>query len=217
MNATIRKGLIFVALGVVAVAGATVALASTTLSTPSLDGQYAKAHSDDSSFTTKDLICPSNYRVDTVAFRPTSWGIYGSVSRVEIECISPTGRSTSVKTAGFSSTTWDDSTPLGTRQGCNWDEKYMDGLKVVYDNYVKDAQLHCATTATATEDGEVLWPQEWAGWVLSESSYTDGNDDSEELRCNAGKVMTGLRLRYRSDADEIAVTRVQLYCSTISF
>lgn len=220
MNATIRKGLITLAAGAAALAISGVALASyyfDSMGSSSLDGQYARAHEDDSSFTTVDLKCGSNQRVESVGLRHGGWGLYDSVDRVSIKCVSASSPTTTVAThsAGFSSAPWGASSTV-SYTGCGWDEPFMNGLDVVYDSYVKDFGVHCATTADEDENGRALWPQEGSIWVLHEW-YTDSNDDNEDLSCNAGKVMTGLRIRYRSDADEIAVTRVQLYCATINF
>lgn len=218
MNSIIRKTIITSTAAFAAFALAGVAMASTVwLGSSSLDGQYAKAHKDDSSFTTKDLQCASGSYVSSVSLRNGSWGTYGSVDRVEIECERMSGGSSGTKTAGFSDAPSPNLTSLWTEE-CSGDagQRYMDGLEVAYDNYVKDFRVHCGTEEEDSHGDWSIVTSEYSGWVVN-GTTTDSDDDMEDLRCNTGKIMAGIRIRYRSDADEIAVTRVQLYCATVTY
>lgn len=229
MSRAIRFAL-FASLAAAVVAGAAIAFgggsadatSAVKLSNNSADDQRATAEQDSSALTSHDLKCSSGYYVASVEAVMESWGLYPSIKQFTLTCRNIDDKTQServswpddilyVEGAGFGATDY------VRDQGCASEGGFVTGLKVDHDYYIKDLQVRCGEKVITTVGGDQKVKIDNHGysgdWLFDR---TESDDDETNLVCDQGhRVVTGLRIRYKEDSDEIAVTRMQLFCASV--
>lgn len=188
-----------------------------TIGSPVLDDDHASSIKDSSEWGSKDLTCPSNSYVTKFYVYGGTWGTYASMPFIRITCKSATDGSTLTRSAGFeyeSGHTYSEMVFSEDWADCNSDGGVLTGLKVGYDKYIKGFDLRCGEINTSGS-GKSVTNTGFKGDYLLDNIQAD--DEETNLICNdSTRVVSGIRLRYKSDNDEIAPTRVQLYCSVVT-
>ena len=194
------------------------------LSSSRPDDQAAAAKEDASSLTTHELKCSSGYYVASVEAVETTWGLYPSIQQITLTCRNIDDKTDTERVS------WPDDivyiegagaldADYVREQSCASEGGFVTGMKVDYDSYIKDFQLRCGdqviTNGSGGNQSVKIDNHGYSGdWVFDR---TESDDDQKNLVCNdSTRVMTGLRLRYKEDSDEIAITRLQLYCAVIT-
>jgi len=193
------------------------------LSSNKADDQAASSEQDSSSLSTHELKCSSGYYVASVEAVETTWGLYPSIEQITLTCRNIDDKTDTERVS------WPDdilyiegagalATDYVREQSCASEGGFVTGMKVDYDYYIKDYQLRCGDQLITTKaDGSQSVKIDNHGysgnWVFDR---TESDDDQTNLVCNdSTRVMTGVRVRYKEDSDEIAITRLQLYCALI--
>lgn len=203
--------------------GAAIASSAVKLSSNKADDQAASSRQDSSSLSLHELKCGSGYYVAGIEAVETTWGLYPSIEQITLTCRNIDDKTDTERVS------WPDDMlyiegagPLDADyvrdQSCASEGGFVTGLKVDHDYYIKDYQLRCGEQLITTKaDGSQsvkLDNHGYSGdWVFDR---TESDDDETNLVCNdSTRVMTGIRLRYKEDSDEIAITRLQLYCAVL--
>jgi len=203
--------------------GATAAGASSafTLGSAHRDDQAVVSDQDSSALESHDLTCPGGYYVAGVEAVETTWGLYPSIEQFSLTCRNIDDKTETEKVS------WPDKlyvegasfgSPDYVRdQDCADDGGFVTGLRIDDDAFIKDFQLRCGegvVSGTGNSAKAKVDNHGFTGdWVFDR---TQSDDDQDSIGCNdSHRVVTGLRIRYREDSDEIAVTRVQLSCSPL--
>ncbi|MCC6386367.1 MAG: hypothetical protein IT302_03170 [Dehalococcoidia bacterium] len=202
--------------------GIAFAASALELGASSTDDQHASSSQDSTSLDSHDLECPRGYYVANVEAVETTWGLYPSIAQVTLTCRNIDDRTDTERVSWpddrlyIEGASWFDADYVRD-QGCAAEGGFMTGLRIDSDRYIKDLQVRCGEKVISTRGGTrsvKIDNHGYSGdWLFDR---TESDDDTASLVCDNGdRVMTGVRLRYKEDADEIALTRVQLICATV--
>ena len=210
--------------GIVGVSAIGIAFAASALElgASAADDQHASSSRDSTSLGSHDLECPEGYYVGNVEAVETTWGLYPSIAQVTLTCRNIDDRTDTERVSWpddvlyIEGASWFDADYVRD-QGCGDEGGFMTGLRIDSDRYIKDLQVRCGEKVISTRGGTRTLKIDNHGysgdWLFDR---TEADDDTASLVCDNGdRVMTGIRLRYKEDADEIALTRVQLICATV--
>jgi len=195
----------------------------------------AKSDKWDSSQSTSTLQCTSGYYLLGAEIEYSTWGTYPAITYVRLTCAGPDGATETKSKGTFGG-------GIGTlfSVGCAGTMTYgyssyqydngdfMTGLKLKYDNYIKDMKAGCSDL-TVNESagilGSTVYTPELSSRVYnlgygSDLWYLgrlDSNDTEREIDCDGtDEVLSGLKLGYKKDSNEYAFTSVQPICSKLT-
>lgn len=202
--------------------GVAAAASALDLGATRVDDQHASSSQDSSSLDSHDLECPAGYYVANVEAVETTWGLYPSIAQITLTCRNIADKTESERVSWpddilyIEGASWFDADYVRD-QGCADDGGFMTGLRIDSDRYIKDLQVRCGEKVITTRGGTRSVKINNSGfsgdWLFDR---TEADDETASLVCDNGdRVMTGVRLRYKEDSDEIALTRVQLLCAEV--
>ncbi len=215
MRSLPRRRLVAIALSAAFLAALLPALVfAFSVGTPSVDSDRAKSSQDSNADGTIDLKCPSRSYAYGMAAENTTWGTYPSVTYITVYCRDASG-TTSSRTFGDAVCC---NQIIAYTCGASSGPGAMSGLKVGHDRYIKDFQLRCGVIAESSSSVRVTSNAYNGKWYFNK---VQNNDTQTNLVCDptnsvSDKVVTGLRLRYKHDNNEYAVTSVQVICARLT-
>lgn len=209
-----RQRILLSALALLAV-GVPATVAAFSVGSGRVDNDRARSSQDSNYEGTNDLQCPSGYYVEEISAVGTTWGTYPSVAKVWIGCRSPSGSYASRQFGSYPSS---PTFPEIENDECHGSNGALNGLKVNYDRYIKDFTLRCGRIVESGGSVRVENQGYNSGWI---TDRVQSNDTKVNLVCDptdsvADTVVTGLRIRYKKDANEHAFTGIQLFCGRVS-
>ncbi len=141
------------------------------------------------------------------------WGAYPSIAVVKLTCKAANGGNERQRSFGDSPPPAGALPALGLAE-CNGSHAAINGLSVNYDRYIKDFKVRCAEIRTSGSSVRIDDDGYDGGWMLNQAQ---NNDLVEGLRCDddSEAVLTGVRMQYKRDANETALTSVKLLCSRV--
>ena len=180
-------------------------LVAFTVGTSALDSGRARSNQDSDRDGRFDLKCRDGDYVERVELSGANWGTYPALEQVMLHC-DPYIDNPSFGQIGGTA-------PVHNIEECrNGSHPALTGLKVAHDRYIKDFQLRCGDVTGSGNQVRIENYGFSGEWMLG---LVQNNNTKTNLTCGANQVMTGLRLRYKADRDETAVTSVQLFCATV--
>lgn len=199
------------------------------------ENDIAKSDKWESSQSSSTLQCDSGHFMLGVEIEYSTWGTYPSITYVRITCAGPDG-ATETKSKG----TFGGGVGTLFSVGCAGTMTYgyssyqydngdfMTGIKLKYDNYIKDMKAGCSDL-TVNESSGFLGSTKYTPelssrvynmgygsdlWALGRLDY---NDSEREIDCDGtDEVLSGLKLQYKKDSNEYAFTSVQPICSKLT-
>lgn len=209
-----------------ALASGAAAGAALKIESAHLDTQSAAANKDrEGKYATRDLRCPDDARLTTIEAQNSYWGTYRSITWLRITCTLADGNKTTPE-AGTRRTPGVYNVVSNPAVGaCNPTDggfkgqdigDYVTGLRVFDDTYTKNLRIQCGSATIDSAARTFRITKRALGFDSILWTVVQNNDRSATLACADDEILTGFKVRYREDLNEVAFTYFQPFCSKVT-